>query len=131
MNQKPIHTEPILNSKPTAYGYKHADSLARYGVSWRYTVSEPGYKAYSSSVGRVLYVESTKTDYTFPRKEDNVSTVPIRRLKPLSIYVINNPSGSKDSNVIYMNNPDTSYKMNEKGEIYDTLIRKKSGGEFK
>ena len=43
MNQTAKHTEPITNSKAAAYGYK----------------------AYSSSTSEVLYVESSKTGYSY------------------------------------------------------------------
>ena len=65
MHQRTTHTEPIPNSQSAAYGYKYAAGLARYGVSWRHTVSEPGNKPYSSSTNKALYVESSKTGYSY------------------------------------------------------------------
>ena len=65
MHQKPIHTEPSPNSQASAYGYKYAGSMASHGVAWRHTVTEPGYKAYRSSVGKALYVKDSKTGYTY------------------------------------------------------------------
>ena len=63
MPQKPKHTAPPPNSQAAAYGY--VGSLASHSVTLSHTMTEPGYKPYSNSINKALYVTSSKTDYTY------------------------------------------------------------------
>ena len=63
------------------------------------------------------------------------NTVPSKRnsLKPLSINVVNKPSGGRDSFRVFMNNPDTNFRIDKNGNVFDTLVRTKAQdyGDYK
>ena len=66
MPQTPNHTTQPPSSQAAAYGYKHAGSMARYGVSPSLTVSEPENMAYGGSVSVGWYSSCSESGYSFP-----------------------------------------------------------------